>query len=895
MLVGFVSGITVSEEISGKFNNKDSRVRIIIRAPIPVGDNSKMMSIASDSVLNGKIKNDLGDRLSIDVSLEELEELVSQGFEVIGEDMEVRAFLQDAIGVVKADKAWNLDFLNISLNGSQVSVCVIDTGVLSTHPALAGKVLGQHCFCSDREGINSNCCSDGTNENNESVDNAGHGTHVSGIIAATGEIYGVAKGANIVAVKVLNSSGVGYASDIKKAIEWCSNDDQINAYNISVISLSLGGGQYTSSATCDDSSNVQSAINTAILKNISVVVATGNTAGGLTNPVAGISYPACLYNTTKVTASVEAGNAYASFAFRHANFPDILVTPGVSVNSTAINGDTECEVINGYCEKSGTSMATPIVSGAIALIKQYSRLSGKIKTSDEIKQALNDTGNVLEDVLSGYSFSRIDVYSALLSLDIDVPNVTLVSPVNDHINLSANQTFICNATDWQLKNITFNLWNSSGFLIFNKTKNISGIQNETTFNYTNMTEDIYEWNCEAYDIEDNLGVSSSNFSLTVGGLEVSLDSPLNGSYTNTNETNFTCTSKSDLSYELSNITFRLWNSSGDLINISTRNISGIQNETTFNYTFIDQGNYSWECSAVNNNSNETNGINYTITYDIIYPNVTVSPVSTTTSSATITWTTNEETNASIVSNSNIANASFSKTHSETISGLSASTSYNYNITYCDRAGNCNSTEGSFTTSDEVAVRRSGGGGGSSVLRTNNYIASIAEVSSGYIQTLKSEDKINFSISRLETTKHSLTVNEVGIDYANITIESDPITLVLNIGEAAKLSLESEKYYDLLVTLNNITNNISSITLQLISEKITPIPIHTFEKNETAENENAPKSYNFVNYVCVGFLLVIVFILIVSLIKGIHYEIKEPKKLKGSKPKKKNGKGKKTKA
>ncbi|MBI2107962.1 S8 family serine peptidase, partial [Candidatus Woesearchaeota archaeon] len=152
------------------------------------------------------------------------------------------------------------------------------------------------------------------------MDDQGHGTHVAGIVASTNDPYtGIAPEANIVALKVLDFSGFGTTENVIAGIDWCVNNAA--TLNISVISMSLGGGQYNSSCDSEDSSTAAS-INTAVSQNITVVVATGNTNANYPTATAGIATPACIQNSIRVTA-VDKSDSMASFAFRHSSFPDI--------------------------------------------------------------------------------------------------------------------------------------------------------------------------------------------------------------------------------------------------------------------------------------------------------------------------------------------------------------------------------------------------------------------------------------------------------------------------------------------------------------------------------------------------------------------------------------------
>jgi len=150
----------------------------------------------------------------------------------------------------------NIDKISDDFKGDGQTICLIDSGVDKTHMALSGKVIGEHCFCSERDGLSPHCCPNNSTEQNgdeSALDNNGHGTHVAGIIVSDDISYrGVAPNSKIVAVKILNSTGKIYPYDISSAINWCVSNK--NKYHITIISLSLGEGAYTSQSNCDQQS-----------------------------------------------------------------------------------------------------------------------------------------------------------------------------------------------------------------------------------------------------------------------------------------------------------------------------------------------------------------------------------------------------------------------------------------------------------------------------------------------------------------------------------------------------------------------------------------------------------------------------------------------------------------
>ena len=809
--------------------------RIVLQSPADAQVKSLIFSFKSPDEENSRLIKIEESKFSVQNNPELISQLQAKGYVVLGQDKKVQILLEDAIQITNATRVWNLSKNNLSLNGSQVSVCVIDTGVNKNHPALAGKVIAEKCFCIAEEGVSEHCCPDGTEEDENATDNHGHGTHVAGIISASGAIQGISKGANIVAVKILNSSGFGYDSDIKKAIEWCSNSSQVSDYNISVISLSLGGGQYFSENTCisDDSVNVRSAINAAVAKNISVVIATGNTDSEVyTNPVEGICSPACLPNTTQITASPKTDNSISSYAFRHQNFPDILVAPGDDIYSTFLGSS--------YTTGSGTSMATPMVSGAIAILNQYFRLSGQTKTPSQIKSVLNNTGKMIYDSSTSKNYSRIDVYSSLLYSDIDSPNITIISPQN---NSSLNETFrnfSCAVSDWQLKNITLRVYNSTG--LFNQTSwNVSGANNFTSINLTGLRLDkIYFWNYLVYDENNNL-LQTSNYTFNTNNPYIQQISPEDDFYTNQPEIQLICNASTSEETELVSVKFNVYNST-EQINQTSQTVSGTANSSVFNYTFLSEGSYFWNCAMENNLSEVYNSSNRSLTYDATYPDILGVSSVPTYNSAEISWSTSEIANASINLSDSLTNSVYSisdflDNHQTTISGLSASTSYEFTIFYCDKANNCK-TSGvyNFTTSNAP----SGGGGGGGGAATTSIILNSSQLKHLQEIVLTSGKSVKLALSSKET--HTLKINSIKENQVNITIYSNPLNFVLAIGEEKKISLSNPEVYELYLALRKISASKAYLIVQEINESsnlvLQQTPQEPQMSSENKENEDS---------------------------------------------------------
>ncbi len=821
------------------------------------------------SVGEEKVKHKFNSKNSFSAELteKEIEDLIkNKEIENIVYDSPVNAFLQDSAGIINATLTWNLQSSGINLTGNGQTVCVIDTGINYLHTDLGG-CFGQGCKVVGGW--------DYVNSDSDPMDDHGHGTHVAGIVAGNKSIRGIAPDANLVAIKILDSSGSGSMSDLISGIEWCVSNASV--FNINVITMSLGCNATSSGykGFCDSvndgcvSPTLVSAINNAVLNNISVVAATGN--HGWNNA---ISCPACIENTTAVGATNKDDSIYSNSD--RSNITDFLA-PGASINSTYLPG---------YATASGTSMAAPHVAGAIAIIKQLLVLTNQVKTPKEIDNSFNLTGKIISD--SGLLFSRINIYNASLYFDNIAPNVSLNSPGNNHVNLTINQTFSCNATDWQLSNLTFYLWNSTG-LVNQTTSAISGAFSQFSINITGLVSDTYKWNCLALDAKGNSAFALSNFTLTIGGITTLLISPENNNYTNINETNFTCQSDSETNSEMSNVTFYLWNST-DLVYNETKNISGFSNSSLFNYTFIYEESYKWNCLSMNNQSNSSLYLsNFSIIYDITNPSINLLhsfPASETSNSASKTFYFNLSDNFNISKCNLVINNAVSLENSS-INNLDSNYSfvqifspgdYSWKINCTDLAGNQNSSETkSFTiTAPAVQASSSGGGGGGGSTGTT-YIANEEQTRGGFTKELKEQDKIRFTIFDAKSEEHTLTINDIGNNFVNFTLKSNPINIKLGISQSIKINLTSSDYYDLYIKLNSIENSKASLTIQTIHELIiiNSVKINE-EENKTGKQpgedlENEKKNY-LIWFVFISIVIIAITAIIIHLIdKGMYRE------------------------
>lgn len=267
------------------------------------------------------------------------------------------------LSLVQADSAWNSQ-----IGASNTLVAVLDTGIRGTHPDLSAKMIPGYDF------VHAVALA-GT----ENSDDEGHGTIVAGIIAASTDngvgMAGIDWSARLMPIKVIKSDGTGTDTDVAQGLRWAVDHDA------RIVNMSFGGGF---------SQTLKDQIDYAWAHGVLMAGASGN--GGTEASL----YPAS-WDEVMDVGSVSNSLAHSSFS-NYSNSLDITA-PGENIISTTFDG--------GYGTASGTSVATPFVSGAMALMQAQNPLINQTKLYDALKNSARDIGSAGYDTYTGYGLLQI--------------------------------------------------------------------------------------------------------------------------------------------------------------------------------------------------------------------------------------------------------------------------------------------------------------------------------------------------------------------------------------------------------------------------------------------------------------------------------------------------------
>ena len=357
---------------------------------------------------------------------------------------------------IQAPEAWNS-----TAGGSNTIVAVLDSGVNAAHPDLLSRLVQGYDFVWGDP---------------DPSDDFGHGTAVSGLIAAAGNngigVAGVAFNARVMPIKVMNSSGFAAYSAIAQGIRFAV-DRGAQVINISITGTSA-------------SATLQDAINYAWNSNVVVVAAAGNNASNI--PL----YPAMCSNVVAVSASL-ADDSLAGFSSygRHI----ALAAPGNAIWSTTR------DLITGYSAWSGTSFASPVVAGVAALIVTARPALSSRQIVSILEQTADDVGEPGFDPLFGYG--RVNAARAIDATqhgNFSSPVASVVSPspgigVSGQVNVEVAATASTAVARVECY--------ANGMLVGTDARS------NCTFTWLTaaLTNGTYTLQAKAFDVDGNVGCS----------------------------------------------------------------------------------------------------------------------------------------------------------------------------------------------------------------------------------------------------------------------------------------------------------------------------------------------------------------------------------------------------
>lgn len=312
-------------------------------------------------------------------------------------------------------------FANTPNRGAGYTVAVLDTGIDYNHPDLGGgwgrRVVGGWDF---------------VNNDADPMDDNGHGTHVAGIIGSSNaNLSGVAPNVNLIALKVLDASGQGSFGNVENALSWVIANRA--RFNIVSLNLSLGSGNYA----VNPYDFLEDEFASLKASGVFLSVAAGNSYYSYSGQV-GLAYPGVSPNVVSVGAvwtgdfgpmawgsgardNTTAVDRIASFSQRAAGLG--IMAPGAMITSTYLGGQ--------YRAMAGTSMASPVIAGSAAMIRQALDQAGKggLANEDYILGIMRSTGVRVIDgddendnvPNTGWAFQRINLAAAMQAAGVPMP------------------------------------------------------------------------------------------------------------------------------------------------------------------------------------------------------------------------------------------------------------------------------------------------------------------------------------------------------------------------------------------------------------------------------------------------------------------------------------------
>ena len=299
---------------------------------------------------------------------------------------------------ISAAQGWN-----VTTGTGQTIVAVIDTGVDYNHPDLAAN-MWTNTIDGATNGLHGY---DFSSNDANPMDESGHGTHVAGTIGATGNngvgVTGIAQRTRIMALRFMDANGNGYTSDAVRAMDYAIN------HGAKIINESWGGSA--------PDATLAAAIERARAAGVIVVIAAGNEQS---NNDTTASYPASYArqsNNVVAVASTDSNDRLSWFS-NYGTQTVAVAAPGESILSTALGG--------GYITKSGTSMAAPVVSGALSLLWDRHPTWSYTQVLDKLKVSVDSPGSLTGRVTTNGRINLAKLLDAPSAVPpVAVPPVTL--------------------------------------------------------------------------------------------------------------------------------------------------------------------------------------------------------------------------------------------------------------------------------------------------------------------------------------------------------------------------------------------------------------------------------------------------------------------------------------
>ena len=364
---------------------------------------------------------------------------------------------------IEASQAWD-----ITTGSTALTVAVIDSGVLASHPDLQGKVLAGYDF---------------VNNDADATDDNGHGTSVAGVCAASSNnllgVTGVAWSNPILPVKVLGADGSGNHSGIANGITWAADR------GVRVINLSLGGT--TTSTT------LQNAINYAWSKGAVIIAAAGNNGNNVP------SYPAACQNVIAVSAT-DLSDGRPTWS-NYGSYVDISA-PGADI--VTLSG------ADGYASWNGTSFSCPVASGVVALMRSVNPQLSNQSIVNLLLANNDDIGTAGYDEYFGQG--RVNARRAVaaargpLVVDSTAPVVAIGSPASGAtvagtvaVSLSGTDNVAVTRVELYVDGVLLGQSDSSSATF--------------SWNTANTTDGPHVLEARAYDLANNAGTTSISVSV----------------------------------------------------------------------------------------------------------------------------------------------------------------------------------------------------------------------------------------------------------------------------------------------------------------------------------------------------------------------------------------------